>query len=137
MTASVFITQPYEVKSGETAQDLLLFAQKLEKGEPHLMKFKHPFTGEDLEREIIGIVDGKCEYTEGMPNGGKLECHYSPESRKAVAQYYRDLSNSDSSGTKVSLSGEVQKTTYTIDGKEVENPLQECLKNGECLISGY
>jgi hypothetical protein len=74
-----------------------------------------------------------------MPNGGKMECRYSPESGKAVAQYYRDLANSESFGTKASMSlpeGK-QKIKYTINGKEVENPLEECLKNGECIISGY
>lgn len=76
-----------------------------------------------------------------MPNGGKMECRYSVESRKAVAQYYRNIANAQSSGTKVefSLGDEKQeaKYTYTINGKKVENPLQECLDNGTCTISGY
>lgn len=44
-------------------------------------------------------------------------------------------------GTRVELSlgdkKQEAKYTYTINEKEVENPLQECLDNGICTISGY
>ncbi len=122
-------------------KDALDFADKLESCEVYTQKFIHPFTGESMERRIEGLVDGKCLYTEEMPNGGKLECRYSVESRKAVAQYYRDLANAQSSGTKVELSlgdkKQESKITYTINGKKIENPLQECMNNGTCTVSGY
>jgi hypothetical protein len=122
-------------------KDMLDLAAKLELCEVYTQKFIHPFTGESLERKIEGLVDGKCLYIEEMPNGGKMECRYSVESRKAVAQYYRNIAKAQSSGTKVELSlgykKQEAKYTYTINGKEVENPLQECLDNGTCTISGY
>lgn len=122
-------------------KDMLDLAAKLESCEVYTQKFVHPFTKKSLERKIEGLVDGKCLYIEEMPNGGKMECRYSVESRKAVAQYYRDIANAQSSGTKVELSlgdkKQEAKYTYTINGKEVENPLQECLDNGTCTISGY
>ena len=131
--------QTYAEKTEDESKNMLTLADKLEKGEPYLTKFKHPFTGEMLEKKVVGIVDNKCLYVEEMPNGGKMECRYSPESRKAVAQYYRDLANSESYRTKarISLTDGKQKVKYTINGKEVKNPLEECLKNGECIISGY
>jgi hypothetical protein len=103
------------------------------------MTFKHPLTGEILEKEILGIIDGKCNYVEQMPNGGKMECKYSESERAVVAQYYKDVANAESVGTSFSLdsgSGE-QKAKYTINGKVVDNPLQEAMTSGACVISGY
>jgi len=92
-------------------KDMLDLAAKLELCEVYTQKFIHPFTGESLERKIEGLVDGKCLYIEEMPNG-KVELSLGDEKQEA-------------------------KYTYTINGKEVENPLQECLDNGTCTISGY
>lgn len=130
----------FEAIAEDPAKELLTFSEKLEKGEPYSGKFMHPFTGEMMEKEIVGMTDdGKCLYIEEMPNGGKMECRFSPESRKAVAQYYEDIAKSQSFGFDVTISpdDEKQSNKYTINGKEVENPLQECLSNGECVISGY
>ncbi len=120
-------------------KDMLDLADKLELCEVYAQKFIHPFTRDSLEKKIEGIVDGKCLYVEGMPNGGKMECRYSEESRKAVAQYYRDTANAQSSRTEVrlSLDSGKQETKYTINGKEVANPLQESMNSGACVISGY
>ena len=74
-----------------------------------------------------------------MPDDGKMECKYTENERKAVAQYYKDVATAESVGTSVNAnlgSGE-QKTTYTINGKVVDNPLQEAMSSGVCVISGY
>ncbi len=122
-------------------KDMLELAAKLESCEVFSKKFIHPLTGEPMERKIVGIVDGKCLYIEEMPGGGKMECRYSDEERKAVAQFYRDIANAQSSGANIKMSMSNDKlevkSTYTINGKEVENPLQECMENGTCTISGY
>ena len=85
------------------------------------------------------MTNGKCVYVEGMPNGGKMECKYSKDSLPSIAQYYRDTANADSS--KVTVSGSktdsTPKIVYKINGKSVDNPLQECMNNGDCVISGY
>jgi len=84
------------------------------------------------------MTDGECLYVEGMPNGGKMECRYSEASRREVAQYYRDWSNARSSQTQAATSSEPEEEpTYTIDGNEVDNPLQESMSNGTCVVSGY
>jgi len=117
----------------------ITFADKLSSCTKYKTTFKHPFTGEMLEKEILGIVNGKCNYIEQMPNGGEMECKYLESERMTVAQYYKDVASAESVGTSVNAnlgSGE-QKTKYTIDGKEVENPLQEATNNGVCVISGY
>jgi hypothetical protein len=115
------------------------FPDKLDACEQFSCEFEHPFTGEMMGKEVIGLVDSKCQYTEEMPNNGRMDCEYSESLRKAVAQYHRDLVAAESAGTSVKAdlgSGETE-TTYTIDGQEVENPLQEAMNSGACTISGY
>ena len=117
----------------------IVFADKLSSCTKYKITFKHPFTGEILEKEVLGVVSGKCNYVEQMPNGGKMECKYSESERMAVAQYYKDVAMAESAGTSlnVDLGGGKQKTTYTINGKAVDNPLQEATNSGVCVISGY
>ena len=114
-------------------------ADKLESCEVYAQEFAHSFTGDSLEKKIVGITDGKCLYIEGMPNGGTMECRYSEASRKEVSRFYRDWANAQSSGTQAGISSSdgSPEPTYTIDGQEVENPLGESMKNGTCVISGY
>ncbi len=115
------------------------FLSNLESCTPFTCEFQHPFTGEMMQRKIIGIDAGKCHYTEQMPNNGLMDCKYPESLRKAVVQYSKDLAAAESSSVESNIdfgSGETQ-TKYTIDGKEVENPLQEAIDTGVCVISGY
>ncbi|MCK4670504.1 MAG: hypothetical protein KAT43_04835 [Nanoarchaeota archaeon] len=115
------------------------FPNKLDACEAFSCEFEHPFTGEMMEKKIVGLVNGKCQYTEEMPNNGRMDCEYSESLRKAVAQYHRDVAAAESAGTSAKIdigSGETE-TTYTIDGEEVENPFQEAMDTGACTISGY
>lgn len=126
-------------KQSQPQNPEIIFADKLSSCSTYKTTFKHPLTGEMLEKEILGIINGKCDYVEQMPNGGKMECKYTESERKAVAQYYKDVASAESVGTSVNAnlgSGE-QKTTYTINGKVVDNPLQEATNSGVCVISGY
>ena len=117
----------------------VVFADKLSSCTAYKITFKHLLTGDMLEKEILGIVNDKCDYVEQMPNGGKMECKYAESERKAVAQYYKDVASAESVGTsvKANLGSGEQKTTYTINGKVVGNPLQEAMNSGVCVISGY
>ncbi len=113
------------------------FEENLSTCTPYKDTFKHPLTGETMEREIAGEVDGKCQYVEQMPNGGMMQCNYTEYERRAVAQYYIDLAAAESVGTSVNSNGSETTAEYTIDGKVVENPLAEAMENGTCVISGY
>ena len=129
--------QPAEQNQPKSPE--IIFADKLSSCTAYKTTFKHPLTGDMLEKEILGIVNGKCDYVEQMPNGGKMECKYTESERKAAAQYYKDVATAESVGTSINAnlgSGE-QKTTYTINGKVVNNPLQEAMSSGICVISGY
>lgn len=140
-TTQTSVPTPVTQKSQETklADNCDIFPDKLSSCEKYRCQFAHEFTGETLEKEILGIINGKCDYVEQMPNGGKMECKYTESARKAIAQYYKDVAAAESVGMQVNInlrSGE-QKSTYTIDDKKVENPLEEAMNNGTCVLSGY
>ena len=115
----------------------ILFATRLSTCTPYKMTFEHPLTKDILEKEVVGTVNGKCQYLEQMPNGGLMTCNYSASERAAVSQYYIDVANATSVSTEAHLSSEGSEITYTIDGKVVDNPLQETFTNGTCVITGY
>ena len=130
---------PKATEEGKTSSGCDVFPDKLDACEQFSCEFKHPFTGEMMKRNIAGIVGGKCHYTEQMPNNGLMDCKYPESLRKAVAQYFRDSIAAESAGTEIKIdtgSGKTQ-AKYTIDGKEVENPAQESLDTGVCVVSGY
>ena len=115
------------------------FPDMLSSCKKYKCQFIHPLTGENMKREILGIIDGKCVYLEEMPNGGQMECKYTESFGKVIAQYYRDSFAAESMEFSINInlgSGELT-STYIIDGKEVENPLQEALDSGVCVVSGY
>lgn len=132
------INPPKEKKELTLDTDCDVLPNKLDSCTEYKCQFIHPFTGEAMIREIIGIIDEKCNYVEEMPSNGKLECKYTESMRKAAAQYYKDVALAESFGTEIKgdLGGETE-IKYTINGKEVENPLQEAMENGQCIISGY
>lgn len=117
--------------------DQLLFAEALNSCTEYQDTFLHLLTLEDLEREISGMTDGKCHYHEEMPNDGEMNCEYTEEAMETVAQYYKDLAEADTYSTSISIDLGAITSTYTINGEEVENPLQEATDNGMCVISGY
>jgi hypothetical protein len=123
----------------ETREVLVNFADYLMECVKYKTTFVHPFTKEIMEREILGIIDGKCNYVEQMPNGGKMECKYSETERRSVAQFYLDVAGAESVNTKMSISinEDNKQTTTSLDGKEVVNPLQVATDNGTCVIVGY
>jgi len=117
----------------------IVFADKLSSCSKYKTTFKHPFTGEILQKEILGVINGKCNHVEQLPNSGKMECKYTESERKAVAQYYKDAAAAESVDTSVSadlVSGKQDKT-YSINDKVVDNPIQEALNSVICVISGY
>ena len=81
-------TQPEEVTLDANCD---IFPDKLETCAKYKCQFNHPFTGETMEKEILGVIDGKCNYVEQMPNNGKMECKYTESMRKAAAKYYADV----------------------------------------------
>jgi len=86
---------------------------------------------------VVGEEAGICLYVEEMPNDGQMNCRYNPELRTAIAQYYRDVAAAKTTDVDAQVTEDRIRATYTIDGTDVENPLQEAMTNGQCDISGY
>lgn len=117
--------------------DQVAFADHLESCAEYQDTFIHLLMAEDMNREILGFVDGTCHYFEQMPNDGEMNCEYDEDLRITVAQYYKDLAEADTYSVSFSINSEGATSTYTIDGVEVENPLQEALDSEACVVSGY
>ena len=133
--------QPVNSDTASPQAECDSFSDMLETCTPYICQFTHPLTGEQLTREIIGTNGDVCVYSEQMPNNGKMDCEYTEEMLIAVAKYVRDLANAETFGTELSADlgpGESEvNTTYTINGKVVDNPVQEALDSGQCVVSGY
>jgi len=115
----------------EMQRQLPVLADHLEECKELKQEFTHPFTGQPTESNIVGMVDGKCLYREEMPNNGMMECKYTEDVRKAVANEYREM-GSMQEGNMVKM-----KSTSIVDGEEVESPLVKAMNDGTCVISGY
>ena len=87
-----------------------------------------------MSRNIFGLVNGKCRYSEEMPNDQYMQCDYTAGFRIAIAQQHKDYLTLDEIITSVTFGSEEAQFTYTIDGKVVANPAEEALENGECVI---
>ncbi len=125
----------------EMNKGILMLSENIEDCTPYEAEFNHPFTGEKLTRKIVGMVADECTYVEAMPKGGKMECNFPKSTLPSIAAFYQASANADSIeanvSTSISDSGNESKSTYKINGKEVDNPLQESLDSGICIISGY
>lgn len=75
--------------------------------------YKHPFSGQNLQKEILGFSGGKCKTKEEMPNNGLISCSYSKNNLSMVAEF------SDSMGKKHS------------------DKMNEWMNNETCTITGY
>lgn len=105
---------------------------------PHRCRFSNPLTNEYLVRSIIGLTEGRCVTLDEMPNRGKMECSFTDAMRAAASQYFKDIETAGSIGMLAAItSGGRTGVNYTIDGKQVENPMQEALSQGQCIMSGY
>lgn len=99
------------------------FADKLASCTPFVCSAKHPLTDEQMKKEITGVIDGKCNYSEQLPNNGKMECNYSIDTQKRVADYVREFN----------LKGDASLNTAS----DKANPIQEAIEDGQCVLFGY
>ena len=114
------------------------YALHLKTCEPFVCKFKHPFTGKMMKKQIVGTFDGKCKTTEEMPNKGKLVCNLSTKARAAVSNELATLAAAQKVDSNVELDAAGKATTeLKADSKSVKNALEDAMNSGECAVSGY
>lgn len=131
MLQLIFGSDSCEIGSSLTGEEIVIetqcddFPTMLDSCTPFKCQFDHPLMGGIMEKEIIGIIEGKCSYREEMPNGGLYECEYPEDIRKTIAEYYQDLASD--------ITGEI----YIIEGVETDDPWTEIYDLGICTVSGY
>ena len=113
------------------------FAARLEACVPYTCTFTHPFTGQPMERRIIGLKGDRCEYQEQMPNGGLMTCSYTEETRRDVAAFFQMTMEAQSVEGRAQVGSGGATTSTKVDGRQVRNPLDEALRSGACRVSGY
>ncbi|MCK4635517.1 MAG: hypothetical protein KAT32_01520 [Candidatus Moranbacteria bacterium] len=110
------------------------FIESLLKCSPNKESFKHPFSGETLNRKVVGLENDKCVYEEQMPGSMTLRCKYSKESLKNVVEYHKRLTDSSSIKTKSVTNGDGDMVTVTVvDGVELDFSMNDIL-NKECTF---
>ena len=117
------------------------YASKLDSCSPYTCTFTHPMTGGKLERTIIGLTTGNCATIEAMPGTHKMQCEFPPDMRKAVAAFFRETQAAEAAGKTISggasaNGGGKSRSTTSVDGKPVVNPLQQAMERGICKIGG-
>jgi hypothetical protein len=115
-------------------ESLSYLSDKLRACEPMTCNFDHMMTGDSMQREIVGMVGGKCQYKKETPGGGELICNYDENLRKRAADYYWKMINADNVSSSTSSDGESIESKTTIDGEVVDDPLNEALESGACEV---
>lgn len=117
------------------------FADALADCTPYRGTFRHPMTGQPLEREIEGLEQGTCRYREEMPQGGRMRCAWPETKLQELATWYRyaDFWTSTRVRSRTSLGedGATTTTEVTADDVPTRSPLEESLEAGECTVQGY
>lgn len=111
------------------------FPNKLATCTPFTCKFPHPLTGEQMERKIAGIIEGKCNYIEQMPNGGSMECNYTDDLRARLIVSFKEFASTGNAS--FSIKSDLTTTTTTSTVNDKADPAQEALDLKQCIITGY
>lgn len=117
------------------------FADALADCTPYRGTFRHPITGQPLEREIQGLEQGTCWYREEMPQGGRMRCAWPERKLQELATWYRYAdfwtSTRVRSSTSLGEDGATTTTEVTTDDVPTRSPLEESLEADECTVQGY
>lgn len=96
----------------------------------------NPYTGDSLWREIEGVRDGRCVYTEDLPRNQRLTCRYELSRLPRIAEFYAHperYENLDVSMRSQLVGGKMVTTAvYSRNGEPVDHPLADVFDTGEC-----
>jgi hypothetical protein len=107
---------------------------KLESCETFSCEEENSFTGTMAKKEISGMIDNKCLYTENT-DGIITECRYPEELRKEVAEYERAMTNYKKREFKYTNDPKTGEplSLEIIDGKEFNNPRTKAFEENICI----
>ncbi len=114
-----------EVSTRKLFSNCDYFSNNLSSCTPYSCKFEHPKTHEILEKKIVGIKDGKCNYTETLSDKKILNCHYDETSRKKVSDFYKKLIDAK-------FIAQTEPFEDKVNG--IDNPIKTMITDNICII---
>lgn len=138
-TTKTRIQQPTKTNSVSTAPQPATFHDRLLSCAKSTSSVPSPFGGDGFKTDILGQIDGKCNYVMYLPNNGTMTCKLNQVQQKEFSEYYRITMSADNMSGIVTtdLTQAGTHSTTTVDGNVIENPLEKATKDGTCVISGY
>ena len=123
------------------------FVEALSACTPYSCQFKHPFDKRNHTRVVSGLKDGRCNYSETMPNSGNMRCIMDDQTARALAEEHkfwyemrqRAREQGQSFGTRSGFGPNGSYSIAVIGDEEFEAPggIQMATDNGQCEILGY
>jgi len=130
------VEEVQDIESSETKLSSCdALPNKLDLCETFSCEEKNGFTGTMTQKKVLGIIEDKCVYTEDT-DGIIMECKYSEDFRKEVAEYIRAMANYETREFKHTNDPETGKpiTLEVIDGKEFTNPTNKAFDEEICIM---
>lgn len=124
-------SQPSEPENPALRDNCVSLPDNLESCSAYKCLYLYQKAGVELTNEVVGLVDGKCNYKEQTKNIGiNLNCEFTDSTRQAVVDFYRNLKLYDPANQ----TGEpvMDYNFYMVGNKKVQDPLLEAVMNGEC-----
>lgn len=112
------------------------FVTKLSTCTAYTCEFYHPLTNKPMVRRITGLLDGKCRYSEGMPDGELFSCSLPDSYRIAFLTFYKDLLDLGVMLTESTADKGSADASYVIDEIQTSNPYQTAIENTVCEVVG-
>lgn len=115
-----------KVKIKKLFSDCSYFSNNLSSCTPYSCKYEHPDTHEIMKREVSGVKDGKCEYSETLVDEKILTCNYDKESQKLVTEFYDKILTAK-------FIGQAEINEEKVKG--IENPIKKMVEEGICTVT--
>lgn len=85
-----------------------------------------------IKQEIKGIIDGKCNFVQYLPNNYKTNCNFTKDMQEKVALSLKEFQETGNSSFSISSNLIETEVKSEINGKE--NAMQEALTLGQCVV---
>ncbi len=114
-----------EVKNRKLFSNCDYLSNNLSSCTPYKCKFEHPDTHEIMKREVYGVTNDKCKYSETLTNKKVLICNFEEKSKNIVSEFYKkNLS------AKFIAQADLDKDL--VNG--IDNSIKKMIKEGVCNI---
>ncbi len=96
---------------------------------PYKCKSTDDLTKKTIIKEIIGVIDNKCNYVEKISNKIHLDCKFTEGMTGAISKYYKDIASLSPGSVDTGKKYAIDKS----DKEGVSNPIEEAVRIGQCI----